>query len=245
MDKPTFWGIDGDIIVYRVGFASNEDSLEDALKSTDAALQAIVNECGDEAAIYLTGGTGNFRFGVDPNYKQNRSGADKPKWYKEIRQHMVDKYDAIMQLDQEADDALAIGACLWGHGIATLDKDLDGCPGWHYNWVKGTTYYVSELEADRFFYTQMLTGDATDGIPGLFKMVGKKAMPKTKAPLQEMTTPAEMYDHVYTVYCDGYEEVGMCLGEMYEVVDAWLLRIGRLLWMRRKVNQMWEPPTNG
>jgi hypothetical protein len=104
---------------------------------------------------------------------------------------------------------------------------------------------VDEIEADRFFYTQMLTGDATDGIPGLFKMVGKKAMPKTKAPLQEMTTPAEMYDHVYTVYCDGYESVGMCLGEMYEVVDAWLLRIGRLLWMRRKPNEMWEPPTNG
>ena len=71
-----------------------------------------------------------------------------------------------------------------GWGIATLDKDLDGVPGWHYVW-KGKregVFYVTETEADRFFYTQMLTGDATDNIPGLFKMVGVKALAKTKAP---------------------------------------------------------------
>ena len=42
---------------------------------------------------------------------------------------------------------MAIGAVQEGHGIATLDKDLDGCPGWHYNWVKDDMYYVSEVEA--------------------------------------------------------------------------------------------------
>jgi hypothetical protein len=243
MDKPTYWGIDGDIIVYRVGFASdkNEDSLEGTLKGVKNALQDIINACGEKSTIYLTG-KGNFRFDLDANYKGNRGDAGKPRFYQEIRDYMVDELGAVMVEGQEADDALAIGAVQHGHGIATLDKDLDGCPGWHFNWVKDNIYYVSEVEADRFFYTQMLTGDATDNIPGLFKMVGKKAMPKIKAPLQEMTTPAEMYDHVYTVYCDGYEEAGMCLDEMHEVVDAWLLRIGRLLWMRRKVNQMWEVP---
>ena len=47
MDKPKQWGIDGDVVVYRVGFASdkNEDSLEDTLAATKAALQSIINSC--------------------------------------------------------------------------------------------------------------------------------------------------------------------------------------------------------
>ena len=243
--KPKQWSIDGDVVVYRVGFASdkNEDSLEDTLAATKAALQSIINSCGEEGTIYLTG-KNNFRYAVTADcfeYKANRKDAGKPTFYKEIRSYMITEFGAEVQDGQEADDALSIAAVQHGHGIATIDKDLDGCPGWHFNWVKDEMYYVSEVEADRFFYTQMLTGDATDGILGLFKMVGKKAMPKVKEPLQEMTDPKDMYDYVYTVYCDGYEEVGMCLGEMYSVVDRWLLNIGQALWMRREEGQMWTP----
>ena len=242
MDKPTYWGIDGDIIVYRVGFASdkNDDTLEGTLSGVKNALQDIINSCGEKSTIYLTG-KGNFRYDLDPNYKGNRKDAGKPRYYQEIRDYMIDELGAVMIEGQEADDALAIGAVQEGHGIATLDKDLDGCPGWHYNWVKDDMYYVSEVEADRFFYTQMLTGDATDNIPGLFKMVGKKAMAKIKAPLQELETPIEMYAYVRSVYCAGYAEVGMSLDSMDEVVDAWLLRIGGCLWMRREEGQTWTP----
>ena len=109
---------------------------------------------------------------------------------------MINEYDAELQVGQEADDALSIAACTLGHGIATIDKDLDGCPGWHYNWAKENIYYVTEVEANRFFYTQMLTGDSTDNIPGLFKRTGKKAMAKVKAPLAELTDPADMYAYV-------------------------------------------------
>jgi hypothetical protein len=246
MDKPKQWGIDGDVVVYRVGFASdkNEDSLEDTLAATKAALQSIINACGDEGTIYLTGAN-NFRFEETADcfeYKANRKDAGKPTFYKEIRSYMITEFGAEVQDGQEADDALAIAAVQHGHGIATIDKDLDGCPGYHYNWVKEQLYYVSEVEADRFFYTQMLTGDATDGIPGLFKMLGKKAMPKVKAPIQELETPIEMYAYVRSVYCAGYAEVGMCLDSMDEVVDRWLLKIGRALWMRREEGQLWDAP---
>jgi hypothetical protein len=244
--QPKHWGIDGDVVVYRVGFASdkNEDSLEDTLAATKAALQSIINACGDDGIIYLTG-SGNFRFNEALSaypYKGNRKDAGKPTFYNEIRSYMITEFQAEVQEGQEADDALAIAAIQKGHGIATIDKDLDGCPGWHYNWVYDHMYYVDELEANLFFYEQMLTGDSTDGIPGLFKMTGKKAMPKVKAGLRELETPIEMYAYVRSVYCDAYAGLGMCLDDMDETVDRWLLSIGRCLWMRREEGQLWVAP---
>ena len=64
-----------------------------------------------------------------------------------------------------------------GRGIAvTIDKDLKGVTGWHYNPDKDTKpRYVSPEEAERFFCQQWLTGDSTDGIPGLWRVGPKKA----------------------------------------------------------------------
>ena len=247
MDKPSTWGIDGDVVAYAVAFKSQKegDTMEATLRATEAFLRSIINECGDTGIIYLTG-KNNYRFDCTLPaypYKGNRADNPKPAYLEEVRQYMIEEFDAEIQDTQEADDALSIAACTLGHGIATIDKDLDGCPGWHYNWRKEETYYVSELEADRFFYTQMLSGDATDNIPGLFKMVGKKATAKLKAPLQELTKPEEMYAHVRNVYLWGYHEVGMCEDTAEETVDRWLHSIGRCLWMRRKPDEMWEAPT--
>lgn len=243
MKAPEVWGIDGDVVAYAVGFKSQDEPLEEALTAVDATLQTIINACGDEGIIYLTDSGSNFRIeeacDVFP-YKGHRKDAEKPKHLDAIRQYMIDKYDAELQVGQEADDALAIGAVQQGHGIATIDKDLDGVPGWHYNWKKEATYYVSEVEANRFFYTQMLTGDATDNIPGLFKRTGVKAMAKVKAPLEEMDDIQEMYDYVLHTYLNAVEDKGMSSDE--RDVERWLLSQGRCLWMRRSEGEMWEAP---
>lgn len=237
MDKPDIWGIDGDVVAYAVSFKSQKegDDLEATLRATDAFLQSIINSCGDEGIIYLTGDH-NFRKKLGDEefpYKGNRQDNPKPAFLMEVRQHMVDKFEAQVQDTQEADDALSIAACCEGHGIATIDKDLDGCPGWHYNWRHDSIYYVSEVEANRFFYTQLLTGDATDNIPGLHKRLKQKASAKIKAPLQEMTDVAEMYAYVHQVYVEA--------GGTEEQVSEWLLRQGRCLWMRRLPEETWCP----
>ncbi len=244
MEAPKFWGIDGDVVAYAVAFKSQKegDRLEDALAATRAFLQSIINECGEEGVIYLTGSK-NYRFaeaGLAYPYKGNRKDQEKPVFLNDIRNYMIDEFAAEVQEEQEADDALAIGAVQRRHGIATVDKDLDGVAGWHYNWRKQTKYYVTEVEADRFFYTQMLTGDAVDNIPGLSKRTGKKAMPKIKAPLQEMTDPSEMYTYVYQVYMDAVEEKAMSSDA--SDVTRWLLQQGRCLWMRREEDQIWVAP---
>lgn len=236
--------VDGDIVLYAVCFAANDDPIEYACRSARSFCQDVMHSLTVEGAdIYLTG-SGNYRkdwdFESHP-YKGNRS-LDKPHHYEALRAYMTDTLGAIVVDGQEADDTLGCLGYAGTHVICTIDKDLDGVPGWHYNWKRKELYMVSPEDADRFFYTQMLTGDSTDNIPGLFRMVGVKVMPRIKAPLAEMFEPAEMYAYVRSVYMDGYEKVGMCLDEADEVVDNWLLKIGRMLWIRREPDQMWEPP---
>ena len=244
MDRPDTWGIDGDILLYEVGFASNDDPVEFACHSLRQRVQGVMDGCEcKQAQLFLTGKT-NFRNELTDTYKANRADADKPVHIDALRDYAINTLHAIVAENEEADDLLGIHAVRDGWGIATLDKDLDGVPGWHYVW-KGKReglYYVDQVQADRFFYTQMLTGDSTDNIPGLFKMVGVKALAKTKAPIQEMTDPVEMYQYVRSVYADGYDNVGMCLDEKEEVLTNWLTMIGGLLWIRRSEGEVYAPP---
>ena len=244
MQRPDTWGIDGDILLYEVGFASQDDPVDFARHSLRQRVQGVMDGCEcKQAQLFLTGDT-NFRNDISDQYKANRKGVDKPVHIDALRDYAINTLDAIVAENEEADDLLGIHAVRDGWGIATLDKDLDGVAGWHYCW-KGKRegiYYVDELDADRFFYTQMLTGDSTDNIPGLFKMVGVKALAKTKAPIQEMTTPTEMYEYVRSVYAEGYDNVGMCPDDKDEVLTNWLTKIGGQLWIRRAEGEIYAPP---
>ena len=246
MNRPDVWGIDGDIICYSVGFASEDDPVSFALHSTKVMIEGILDACGaQKGVVYLTGST-NYRNDYalpEHPYKGNRKDARKPRHIDDIKKYMVDKMGAVVAEGEEADDLLGIAATQHGHGIATLDKDLNGIAGAHYNWKKKEIYYVSPESADTFFYKQMLTGDATDNIPGLFRMVGVKATKKVVEPLDEMDTPLEMYNYVREQYLAGYDKVGMCLDERDEVVDNWLRSIGRCLWIRREEGEVWDAPS--
>ena len=236
------WGVDGDIILYSVAFAAKDDPVEYALKSTRSACEQVMYDVNaDSIVIYLTG-SGNYRATIADDYKGNRKETEKPKHYHDIKQYMIETLGAVVIEGEEADDALGYGAVQDGHGIATLDKDLDGVPGVHYNWRKKEVYYVSPEDADRFFYKQMLTGDSTDNISGLYRYTGRKVSKKMYEPFEEMDDPAEMYAHVRAIYSDAYDSVGMCPDDKEEVIDGWLLKTARLLWIRRERDQMWEVP---
>lgn len=113
-------------------------------------------------------GKGNFRYSVATilPYKGTRSTV-KPTHYDAIRQFLVDVYDAKVSTGMEADDMLGLNQTE-DTVIVSLDKDLDMIPGRHYNWVADKEYTIDELEGMRKFYAQMLTGDSTDNILGLY-----------------------------------------------------------------------------
>jgi hypothetical protein len=235
------WGVDGDIIVYSVAFAAKDDPVPFALKSTRSACEQIMLDINaDSIEIFLTG-KGNYRIGLDPYYPyKGTRNSEKPAHFQPIRDYMVENLNAVIVDGEEADDAMGYHAVQNGWGIATLDKDLDGVPGWHYNWRRKEVYMVGPEDADRFFYKQLLTGDSTDNIPGLFKRTGVKAMKKTYETLEVMDDPKEMYEHVRQVYCDAVAQQRM--SSDIDDIERWLLTQARSLWIRRERDQTWEVP---
>ncbi len=147
-------------------------------------------------------GKGNFRYKVATilPYKGNRINVDKPIHYDMIRQFLVDSYGAKVSVDREADDELGLAQDS-DTTIASIDKDLDCVPGRHYNWSSDKHYEVSEIEANRNFFKQLLIGDSTDNILGLFN-VGPKSTYVSK--LRKMEDSSEMYDSVKIQYMNRF-----------------------------------------
>ena len=236
--------IDGDIICYSVGFASERkdkqgnvtaEPVEYALSSVKRMLRHILegSKC-ISYTVYLTGGN-NFRDDIATITKYKDRESRKPTHYQAIVDYLVHHHDAIVVHGEEADDAMAMDCARFGHTIATLDKDLNNVEGWHYNWRHKQLYYVDGDEAMHNFYCQLLTGDSTDSIPGLYRMTGSKAAAKYKEVVRACMTDVDAFNTVRYIWLSNSDE-------SVETVDAWLLEIGRLLWMRTESNELWEFP---
>lgn len=164
--------IDADILNYRIGFATNTESGDVAIRTMAGYLEDILLFDLPEVQtweLHLTGWN-NFRNKVATTlpYKGNRK-SEKPVHYKLLREYLVDSWGATVSDGIEADDTLAIRATELGEDsvIVTLDKDLDQVVGWHYNFVKKIKYYIKKDEGLLNFYKQFLTGDKVDNIVGV------------------------------------------------------------------------------
>jgi len=221
--------IDGDILVYRVGFSTNEpDEEKFALSRMGNFVDRLIRLEGIETYEgYLTG-KNNYRseIATEQAYKGNRKDARKPVHYDSLREYLISKWGFTVVDGQEADDAIGIKAYELPEDsscIMTIDKDLDMIRGWHYNFVKEDLYYVTEKEAIKNFYIQILTGDRVDNIPGI-KGIGPV---KAKKILENCTTEKSLFKAV---------------SEKYDHDIDKLTERGRLLWIRRKEKQLWKPP---
>jgi|TARA_R110000782_G_scaffold81721_2_gene161238 hypothetical protein len=178
----------------------------------------------DNYELFLTGKT-NFRndIAVTVPYKGNRKDVAKPVHLPLLREYLVTAWGAKMSVNQEADDDIATRATELGDEamIVSIDKDFLQVPTWHYNFVKKIKQYVTVDEGLRFFYKQILTGDAADNIKGVYR-VGPKTADKM---LKELKTEQELYQ--------------CCVEALGEVR---VLENARLLWLRRYPDEMWNPP---
>lgn len=278
--------IDGDILVYRVGFACQKthyfygdllvgttkkevtqeinqgwftwedvtselivEPIENCLHSVKVVIASIIKEVkASSSTIYLTG-KNNFREGLVDYYKMNRKDAVKPHYYEDIREYLQRTWGAIMCEGQEADDALSIAQLHSEEDtvICTIDKDLKNTKGWNYNFVTKEMLFIDEEQADLNFYTQLITGDMTDNIPGFFKITGCKATAKLMEPLAYANTRLELWRTVRRLYIDEFIQMGgdksaSAYDKIAPAVDAKLTEIGQLLWMRREEGELWTPP---
>lgn len=139
----------------------------------------------------------NFRekIAVTKPYKGTRK-AQKPFHFYNLWAYMLATYDCRVANGVEADDEMSIFQRKHPEDtiICSRDKDLRQVPGWHFSWECGAqaalgpthTGDVGWIQYDpdknklfgyglAFLYSQMLTGDVVDNIPGLPRWGPRKA----------------------------------------------------------------------
>ena len=263
--------VDGDIIVYRCGFASHRkqysfihegnqynfrykkemvefmkekdlpkdypyeieetvEPLNHTLHSVKTVINDIAQACKADTIEVILSGSPNWRdsLGTLKKYKGNRDEKHKPEHYNEIREYLQKHFNAQVVTGWEADDELALRQTD-NTIIASLDKDLDQIPGWHYNWVKQIEYLVTPDDGEYFYWHQMITGDSTDNIIGLPKY-GEKAAEKllaTCSSLDEMEE-AVRYEYEKVFDMDTCMQYGYTSWEDIFEENSLLLRIGHI-----------------
>lgn len=250
--------IDGDILVYECAFGAQDRetgevySFELLRERLDKKIADICDGAqADCYQIYLTG-KDNFRndIAVTKPYKGNRKNSEKPFHYDNTRFYL-ESLGAIVVDGMEADDAMAI-AQTDDTVICTRDKDLRQVPGLHYGWEHGKQpeYFLKKVDEIgeitlsegkskevkgtglKFFYSQLITGDTTDNIPGL-RLGGPALAYKL---LSDTTSELEMYEKVRQAYVTRKEKDNAD----YDV-DELILEQARLLWMVRELTEEGEP----
>jgi DNA polymerase-1 len=227
--------VDADILVYRVGYTTNDTDAVYARARLDEAIEKILMgleshvEKEVQPLFYLTStDKSNYRFALahpDRPYKGNRV-QPKPDHYETLRSHLEKEYCATVVYGQEADDALGIEAVKNESVIVTIDKDLDMIPGLHYNFVKDYLYHVSDEAAEWHFWYQVLVGDVTDNVPGCPKIGDAKALKLL----------SEAKENYYQLCLDAYLKYYKDL----ELAKTELCRNAKLLWIRRHENEEWD-----
>ena len=202
MDKPNKCLIDGDLMAYKAAcFADKEgiDELEDRLRFD---VELWTPEGCDATIAFSCKRSDNYRRDFWPAYKANRDGKPGPESLPRTIEMLKDMFHSVSRPRLEADDLMGMAMGHGTHIAVTLDKDLRTCPGWLWNPEKqGFPELISEEEADQHFFKQWLTGDGTDGIPGLHRMG-----PKTALKILESNPRSSWSAVVQQIYADTAED---------------------------------------
>ena len=195
--------IDGDMLVYRVGFACDEESEKVAIQTMANYISELISDLSehyDNHKLYLTGSS-NFRneVAVSQPYKGGRPSR-KPVHKDLLREYMLDAWKAELSDNMEADDCIAIKSTELEHKsiICSLDKDFLQIPTKIYGYTKKIMKEVDERSATEWLYRQALMGDRVDNIAGVNGIGPKKA----EKALEDWTTERDLYERCLKLYED-------------------------------------------
>lgn len=218
-----------------------DENLEEGLRKARNDIEVVANKLKATRLIVCLTDAENFRYGVYPQYKGNRKAVRKPSTLKAVKDYLAANYETYQRPGLEADDCMGI---LSTHKtlipgkkiIVSSDKDMKTIPGQLFNPDKhDAPVQVSEVEADRYFMQQVITGDSTDGYPGA-KGVGPKS--KFVLALAECKTAKEMWAQVKAAYeSKGFTEQDAII----QARCARILRANDWDFQGRKV-RYWNPP---
>lgn len=220
---------------------------ENAKKVFDETIAGIVAKVeADEYIVCLTGDN-NFRKKHFPEYKMNRKEVRKPMGYALLKEHAMTNHPHKIYDELEADDVIGIMSTMAPKAgveyvIHSIDKDLKTVPALIWDRVAGKVVRTSELEANRFLYTQILTGDPTDGYKGCPK-IGKT---KAQKALANCTNEFQLRQACLELYLKEYKEDATAIEAMkLQAGQARILRSSDFDFKTKSVI-IWHPwRTNG
>lgn len=248
--------VDADSIVYYVGYAADalDEDARFACELLDKSIGEIAENLQCTAMELYLGTTTNYRKEIATlkKYKGERKESNRPVFYDALRYRLVKDHGAILCEGEEAEDTVGIRAYTFDNYnnfvVCNVDKDVDMISGHHYNYRTKKKYFVDSYQALRNFYLQLVTGDMTDNIPGLYHQLlidGDEELAKQFRysryksklikELAELNTEEDMWEAVLFIYDD--------YGQYHTHGLTRILEIGRLLWIRRNEDELWVPPT--
>lgn len=192
---------------------------------------------GDSQVLMCFSDYPSFRYDIWPEYKANRIGKRKPLGLRDIRHWIHKEYDCRTISGLEGDDVMGLlatnGSCP-NPIIVSIDKDMRTVPCSLLAGEQVET--VTQLEADRTWMKQALTGDTSDNYPGL-KGVGPATAEKILGPA---STLPEMWATVVTAY----QKAGHTM--MDAITNARMARILRHGDYDFELSsvRLWEPDTD-
>lgn len=212
------------------------EPVEYCLHSCKMQIEHILTRCKTNKLQGFMTGKGNFReeIATIKPYKGNRPDR-KPVHYDALTEYLTRTWKGITVDGIEADDALAMHqsgtTC-----IASIDKDLHQIPKKHYDFYHDKRFVISEAEADRNLYAQIIAGDSTDNIGGVPR-VGLKTAYK----LLRNSSSIEYYAKTaLEQYQRAFDKNPKAFGGL-EPLDA-LTENARLVYLLRYPEDKWEFP---
>ena len=208
---------DADSLVYSSCYGT--ENLEEAIDKFEGTYNSIISTIQDykdsdlDVRVYHGATGGNFRTEINPTYKENRKGKPKPPNYYELSAYVDFSFDAVGAVGEEVDDVIARDYVhLKARGmdvcIVSIDKDYLQIPDaliYNYGWdnkkedYKGFIY-VSEDDARKNFWTQMITGDSADNV----NYLKGKGIKYAQKHLEGATSDFSYIRRVYTLFKETY-----------------------------------------
>lgn len=216
------------------------EPIQNALQIVKTKLEEILDEThAGSYTVYLSG-PDNFRDDIATikPYKGNRKEAHKPLHYDAIRAYLIEHWEAVVSDNCEADDLCSIN---WYHVdyrtvTVGIDKDLDQIPGFHYNFQTRTHYEVHPTVAEYNFWLQVLTGDSSDNVGGVWRMGDAKAAEWLDS------YDGDPWDAILVAYYDSQSKRG-CPYKLMPFRDA-AVENAQLVYLQQAPDELWLPGGN-
>ena len=124
--------IDGDMVVYRAGFASEQEIKWDddiwTLQSSEPEMKVIiddmieyaVDQTQSDAYLMVFSDSRNFRYSIFPDYKANRKDKRKPLGIKAITEWAFKNHNGVRKNNLEADDVIGMLCCTNENYVALI-----------------------------------------------------------------------------------------------------------------------------